>query len=173
MSLLKNCHLSRGNILKITVSKYAGFCPGVRRAAKRIENILAQKLYDKVYVLGELIHKRLYLDSLYKKGAQIISLSDVESICSSTNNTVVIAIRTHGISKEDRSFLEEIQAKYSHVHIEDLTCPYVKTIHDIARENTNDKTVFLHYCIKDHDEAKASLSYANGEILPFSSLEEL
>ncbi len=159
--------------MKITVSKYAGFCPGVRRAANRIENILTQKLYDKVYILGELIHNQLYLDSLYQKGAQIISLSDIESIASSTTKAIAIAIRTHGISKEDRSFLEEIKTKYSHVHIEDLTCPYVKTIHDIASKNTNDKTVFLHYCIKDHDEAKASLSYANGEILPFSSLDEL
>ena len=159
--------------MEITISRFAGFCPGVHRAAKKMEQLIQSGYYSKIYTLGELIHNQLYLEGLYQKGVENTDFSKVEKIAKTTNNKIAFVIKTHGITKENLFFLEQIVAKYPHVDIVDLTCPYVKTIHDIAKKNTNDDTIFLHYCVKEHDEAKANISYASGEVFAFSSLEEL
>ena len=159
--------------MDVTISKFAGFCPGVSRATKRLEKIIEGGRYNKIYILGELIHNRLYLESIYKKGVEPIEFSDIERIARKSTEPIAIVIKTHGITKEEYSYLCGFKEKYPNIEIEDLTCPYVKTIHKIAEDNTNEKTLFLHYCVKDHDEARANLSYANGETFAFSTLEEL
>ncbi len=159
--------------MNITISRFAGFCPGVRRATNRVEKALESSEYSKIYILGELIHNPIYIQSLKNKGVRIITIEDVEGIAKSSNEKIAIVIRTHGIKKEDYVYLRDLKQKYPNIEIEDLTCPYVKSIHNIAINNTNEDTIFLHYCFKEHDEAKASVSYANGDFLTFSTLEEL
>ena len=159
--------------MEVIVSKYAGFCPGVRRATQRLEKIIESKRYSKIYIIGELIHNQIYLDMLREKGVKTIDISEVDSIAEGASGNILFVIRTHGIKKNDLVHLNEIKENHPNVYIEDLTCPYVKSIHDIASKNTDDDTVFLHFCVKNHDEATASLSYANGDVIPFSSLDEL
>ena len=60
--------------LKINLSKYAGFCPGVRRADNTIRDILnKQQGNGRVYTLGQLIHNSIYTDELARLGASVIS----------------------------------------------------------------------------------------------------
>ena len=161
--------------MEITVSKNAGFCPGVRRADEGVmELVHARSKNSLIFTLGNLIHNRIYVESLESHGVKSIDLGDAERIVrENPDKEIFFVIRTHGIPKPDEEYLRNLTKLHSGVRILDMTCPYVKRIHDIAAKNTNDETCFLLYCDRNHPEAKGIMSYANGEKHAFSSLEEL
>ena len=67
--------------MSITVSEYAGFCPGVRKADKLVHKILSESNDgERVYTLGSLIHNRIYNQELRDKGVLAINITDVERI---------------------------------------------------------------------------------------------
>ena len=161
--------------MKITVSKNAGFCPGVRRADENIRRLIAEREPDeRIYTIGSLIHNRIYNEELKDKGVEAISLSDVTEIVKKRGNQkITFVIRTHGITKEDEAFLRDIEEREEGVRIIDTTCPYVKKIHKIAEEETGDNTFFLLFGSPTHPESVGTFSYAKGEKMIFSSLEEI
>ena len=159
--------------LEITLSKYAGFCPGVKRA-DQIVNDLISSSKKRIYTLGTLIHNRIYTDDLFKKGVASIELHDVEKVFFSKKEIpMYLVIRTHGVTKEAYRYLLELEQREENFKLIDATCPYVKKIHKIAEETTSEDTVFLLFCNRDHPEAIGIMSYANGEKYAFSSLDEL
>ncbi len=159
------------NIIK---SKYAGFCPGVKRADAYVAELLKDKDHGRIYTLGHLIHNRLYNEELERCGVQSIAIDEVENILKQyPEDDCKVVIRTHGIIREDEEYLQSLATSYKNLTVIDMTCPYVKRIHNIANENTNDTTLFLLYCDKNHPEAKGILSYVNGDKIPFSSLDEI
>ena len=159
--------------LKINLSKFAGFCPGVRRADETVRKILRDKS-ERVYTLGHLIHNRLYNEELALLGVNSIDFEDVERVYNQDPSTpMTIVVRTHGITKDKFHFLDEFAKTHSNFTLVDATCPFVKKIHNIADKNTNDNTVFLLFCDPNHPEAIGIMSYAHGEKFAFSSLEQL
>ena len=69
--------------------------------------------------------------------------------------------------------LRALAETYPNLHIEDMTCPFVKKIHRIAAEHTAaDVTLFV---LGDptHPEVLSILSYAKGETVVFDSEAEL
>ena len=159
--------------MNITLAKNSGFCTGVKRADKFI-NALIEENDGKIYTLGKLIHNRLYNEKLAARGVHAIDFSDIEKILEENKNEKIkLVIRTHGIEKDKDSYLKELCEKNPNLSVYDLTCPYVKRIHEIAKRNTNDSTFFLLFCDPNHPEAKGIMSYAEGEKRAFSSLEEL
>ena len=160
--------------MKVTLSKYSGFCPGVRRADESINKIIDAKTHGKIYTLGHLIHNRLYNESLALRGVEAIDFESLKRLLENgTNEPITLVIRTHGIPKEENDFLKKTESENPKFTLVDMTCPYVKRIHEIARDNTNDSTVFLLYCDPNHPEAIGIFSYAQGEKHLFSSLDEL
>ena len=160
--------------MKVILSKYAGFCPGVKKADTEIQKLITKEKNTRIFTLGNLIHNRLYNEQLKDKGIESIRFTDVEKYLASLNgNKIVLVSRTHGITKEESEHLFRLERKNSNFKLIDLTCPYVKKIHKIADEFTGDNTVFLLFCDPNHPEAIGILSYAKGEKHPITSLEEL
>ena len=161
--------------MKINLSKFAGFCPGVRKADETVRRILAKQTSDaRVFTLGHLIHNRIYNEELAALGASSISFDEVESRYSQNPDApMTLVIRTHGITKEQFSFLTEFERMHKNFSLVDATCPFVKKIHNIATENTSDNTCFLLFADPTHPEVIGTMSYANGDKLAFSSLREL
>ena len=162
--------------MEIILSKNAGFCPGVRNADKALKDIIGVKSdEERIYTLGKLIHNQSYVDDLKKKGVNIISIDELENVFySSTDTPMTVATRTHGVTKEVNERLLLLEKREKNFKSVDLTCPYVKKIHKIAEDNTDEQsTVFLLYCDKNHPEAIGTMSYAKGEKYAFSSIEEL
>ena len=61
--------------MNVTISNYAGFCPGVKRADTLIERLIAEaRPGDRVYTLGNLIHNRLYNESLAERGVYSVKI---------------------------------------------------------------------------------------------------
>ncbi|MBR5538702.1 MAG: 4-hydroxy-3-methylbut-2-enyl diphosphate reductase, partial [Clostridia bacterium] len=156
--------------MKVTVAKEAGFCFGVKRATEFVENKLSEK--GKVYILGKLIHNRIYNEQLEKRGAKIIAIDDVQKIAESGEEAHVI-IRTHGIPKDEEFLLRKIENEYPNITIEDMTCPFVKKIHRIADENTSENVTLAVVGNPAHPEVLSILSYAKGESVVFDSEESL
>ena len=149
--------------MNITLAENSGFCTGVRRADKFINALIAEN-DGKIFTLGKLIHNRLYNEKLESLGVKSIEIKDVERILNENpEENIKIVIRTHGIEKEKDLYLKKLSEKNHALHIYDLTCPYVKKIHHIAADNTDDSTVFLLFCDCNHPEAKGIMSYAEGE----------
>ncbi len=161
--------------MKINLSKFAGFCPGVRKADETVRRILAKQTSDaRVFTLGHLIHNRIYNEELAALGASSISFDEVENRYSQNPDApMTLVIRTHGITKEQFSFLTEFERMHKNFSLVDATCPFVKKIHKIATENTSDNTCFLLFADPTHPEVIGTMSYANGDKLAFSSLREL
>ena len=159
--------------MRINLSKFAGFCPGVRRADESVRDLLNTGC-GRIYTLGHLIHNRLYIEELERHGVRSIDFCDVERIyLESPDEPMTLIIRTHGIVKDQLDALHELEEKYPNFSLIDRTCPFVKRIHQIALDNTNDETLFLLFCDAKHPEAIGIMSYARGEKIAFSSLEEL
>ena len=159
--------------MKVTLSPLAGFCPGVKHADAVAHRLIAEK-GSRIYTLGHLIHNRIYNEELYRQGVRVIDISEAENeILSHKDEKITLLIRTHGIPKEQSEYLKALENLYKNFHVEDASCGYVKRIHKIAEENTDQSTIFLLFCDPNHPEAIGIMSYANGEKYAFSSLEEL
>jgi 4-hydroxy-3-methylbut-2-enyl diphosphate reductase len=111
--------------LKITTAKSAGFCFGVQRAVevvyKEIEN------GGKVYTYGPIIHNEEVVDELKQMGVRVIN--SLEELKDAPKGTIIL--RSHGVTE---AVYEEI-ASYGH-DIKDATCPFVKKIHKVVREQS-------------------------------------
>lgn len=151
---------------KITVAEHSGFCFGVKRATDAVEKRLFEKREgERIYTLGHLIHNEGYNRYLEEQGVRSISAEDISRICdeSDENHPSVVFIRAHGIPVETEKILAECKKNNLFFDYVDLTCPYVKKIHKIAKENSNNETVFALLGSSVHPEVVGIMSYAEGE----------
>ena len=109
--------------MKIIVAGSAGFCFGVRRAVSICEKAASE--YTNCVSLGPIIHNDQVVSDLKEKG--IDPVSDISEIPQGS----AVIIRSHGIGKSLYDRLESM----GHIII-DATCPYVRRIHNIVREET-------------------------------------
>ena len=113
--------------MEITVAKSAGFCFGVQRAVDSVYKELEENS-GKIYTFGPIIHNEQVVEDLNKKGIEVIDT--VEQLKEIKEGTVVI--RSHGVAKEIYDVLEQQKLK-----MVDATCPFVKKIHNIVLDESN------------------------------------
>ena len=160
----------------ITVATHAGFCFGVKRATDEVEKKITEKSEnEKIYTLGHLIHNEGYIKWLEERGVSSIEVSDIERICDSAtkNSPVTVYIRAHGIPTHVEELLKNCKDKNKFFDFVDLTCPYVKKIHKIAKENSGDDKIFALLGSAVHPEVVGIMSYAEGEKYVFESACEI
>ncbi len=145
---------------KIILAKSAGFCFGVRRAVNEAE-ILAENSDTVINTYGELIHNPQEIERLSKKG-----LVPADKIGSLESKKVVV--RTHGVSRE---IIENLTS--SGHEIIDLTCPFVKKIHNIVNNACKEgiKTVIIGNGA--HPEVQGICGWCDGNYIVVSSEEDL
>ena len=117
---------------EIRVAKSAGFCFGVKRAVNLVYDQDAET--KKVYTYGPIIHNEEVVRDLEQKGVHVLSESDILAMQDNTdfdNTTKEIIIRSHGVGEAVYQTLEKLGFE-----IVDATCPFVKKIHRIVREET-------------------------------------
>ncbi len=161
--------------MTVTVSKEAGFCPGVRRADAKVFELLNEKRADEyIYTLGKLIHNDAYCKRLEALGAPSIEFDDLcDLLAASDGKRVTLVIRTHGITKQISEKLDSLAKSNPNFRVIDMTCPSVKRIHKIAEENSGDGKIFLLFANPRHPEAVGIMSYAKGEKYTVSSEDDV
>ncbi len=160
--------------MNIELSKNAGFCPGVRRADREIRRLISErKPGEQIFTLGKLIHNGIYLKELEEAGVRSAELSELSDILKSfSGERITLVIRTHGITKEELSYICELKKKHPELQTVDMTCPSVKKIHNIAEENTSADSFFVLFGNPAHPESRGIISYAKGEKVIITTPEE-
>ena len=135
--------------MEIIVAKNAGFCFGVKRAIEETNALLSNRK-SKIYSIGSLIHNEHVVNKLKENG--LIELNSINDIKCLKNETVII--RTHGIEKE----IKELLIGNGNELI-DLTCPFVKKIHEVVKKYSNDGYTVIVIGDKNHPEVRGIVSY--------------
>lgn len=146
--------------MKITLAKTAGFCFGVDRAVKALEKL--SECGEKVCTLGPIIHNPQVVEYFKSKGVNII-----DSISEHKDGTTVV-LRTHGVEASIIDYCDKNNIKYI-----DAACPFVKKIHKIVLENTDENTPLLIAGDENHPEVIGIRSRAKGSYFTFNSATEL
>ena len=159
--------------MKINLSEYAGFCPGVRRADNAVKKLAGErKCGSRIFTLGKLIHNDIYVRSLTDMGVGITDIGALEDLLKDGGDVTVV-IRTHGITAEDEERLRKLSDRYPQLTVVDMTCPFVKRIHRIAEEETGDGTFFVLFGNPSHPETQGIFSRARGEKIIITSPDEV
>ena len=160
--------------MKITLSDFSGFCPGVRAADRSLNKMIENRSRDElIFTLGHLIHNGVYNKKLEQIGVRSLKISEIEDIIrSNPEKKIKVVIRTHGIPLDDENELERIRSAYPSFEFVDLTCPYVKKIQKIAEEADPISSFFVIYGDPSHPEVKGVVSRVRGEYAVIGSSTE-
>lgn len=149
--------------MEITVAKSAGFCFGVQRAVDSVYKELEENS-GKIYTFGPIIHNEQVVEDLNKRGIEVIDT--VEQLKKIKEGTVVI--RSHGVAKEIYDILEQQKLK-----IVDATCPFVKKIHNIVLDESNNGKTIIIIGNDNHPEVEGIKGWVNGEVIVINKEEQI
>jgi 4-hydroxy-3-methylbut-2-enyl diphosphate reductase len=146
----------------------AGFCFGVSRALRRLDEELA--LYQKkngdqrggLITLGPIIHNPLVMQYYIDQGVAC----EADPAAFRPGDRVII--RAHGIPRAVEDALDR-----AGVSIVDATCPKVKKAQLAIRKEQAKGGALLLFGEKEHPEVRGLLSYAAPNALVFGDLHEL
>jgi len=145
--------------IQIEKASELGFCFGVRRAIKLIENA-AQKRYD-ITTLGPIVHNRLVVARLAAMGVK--SIGTLDEFKGGT-----LAIASHGVTP---GVLEKI--KSLHVPVIDTTCPNVRSAQKAASRLFNDGFGTVIFGETTHPEVNALVGWAGEKAIATLNADEI
>jgi len=144
---------------EVILAKTAGFCYGVSRAVLICEKAATE--FNNCVTLGDIIHNEHVIRELELRGVfPVKTVSDVPA-------GATVIIRAHGAGQKELNMLEEKGAK-----IIDGTCPDVKKIHDIVRNESLAGRLIIIIGEREHPEVKAIADWSNKYEI-FETAEEL
>jgi len=147
--------------MDVILSKNIGYCFGVKRAFDLIDKNF-KNFKQPVYMLGFLVHNQDAVSKLRKMG--IRKASDYKKVKSGT-----IIISAHGITPAIKSEI----SKNKNIELVDMTCPMVKSVHQIALRMKEAGKFILVFGDKHHQEVKGILGVAGKKSKRFSLKSEL
>ena len=132
--------------IKIEKAHELGFCFGVKRAIKLIEEASRKK--RGIATLGPVVHNRFVVDKLAGLGViPVTALSDIKNGC--------VVISSHGISPRLLSQIENRQ-----LEVIDTTCPTVRKAQNAAKKLAEEGFTVVVFGEADHPEVKGLLGWA-------------
>lgn len=145
---------------QVILAKKAGFCFGVDRAIKLIEELTATG--KNVATLGPIIHNQQVINDLSQKGVLVVDEPE------QTKDGTILVLRTHGVTRDVLERVENIGCEYI-----DAACPFVKKIHKIVLDNSSEDVITVIAGDCNHPEVRAIKSCAKGESYVVGNAEEL
>lgn len=143
--------------MEIILAKSAGFCFGVKRA---VDYAYSKAGQQDIYTYGPIIHNKEVTGDLDKKGVKVTeNLDEVKK--------GEIIIRSHGVPPRVYEDIEKRNLKYT-----DCTCPFVKKIHNIVRDNYNKGKSIIIVGNKIHPEIIGINGWCANSAVTINSIEE-
>ena len=136
--------------MNVSLAEHAGFCFGVKRAVETVYNEIENS--ENIYTYGPIIHNEEVVKDLENKGVRVINEND--DLSKYDRGTVII--RSHGIGKQVYSELEKSGHK-----IVDATCPFVKKIHNIVKQMSEEGYQVVVIGNKNHPEVVGIISWCD------------
>jgi 4-hydroxy-3-methylbut-2-enyl diphosphate reductase len=144
-------------IMKIEVSRYNGFCAGVKVAVDKAFKTLEEE--KKLYSYGEIIHNKDVIDKLKQKGLTVVDEVPKKS-------DAKLLIRAHGVGKSVYDKLRE-----NNIEVIDATCVKVKKIHKIVEEFKNNDYNIIIAGDKNHPEVLGIIGWCGDDAQVIDSVE--
>ena len=145
--------------MQIILAKTAGFCFGVDRAVEMVNESVRRG--NKTATLGPIIHNRHVVERFLKQGVRELDSPEQAE----PGETVII--RAHGVPKQVQ---QELCARG--VPVLDATCPFVKKIHTIVKDETEKGRRIIIFGSPVHPEVEAIASFCCEPVI-VQSPEEL
>ena len=145
--------------MQIILAKTAGFCFGVDRAVEMVNESVRRG--NKTATLGPIIHNRHVVERFLKQGVRELDSPEQAE----PGETVII--RAHGVPEQVQQALCA-----RGVPVLDATCPFVKKIHTIVKNETQKGRKIIIFGSPAHPEVEAIASFCR-EPLIVQSPEEL
>jgi (E)-4-hydroxy-3-methyl-but-2-enyl pyrophosphate reductase len=118
--------------MKVIVSKTSGYCSGVKRAIKTLDDSIVKfGANGTVFTMGDIIHNPEVIDKYKKMG--VFPVSKIDGLKRNDN----LVIRSHGVPPE---IIEKLNQKG--VNVLNATCTFVLKVHKLA-EQFSKKGYFL------------------------------
>ncbi len=147
---------------EVKLANSAGFCFGVKRA---VDIVYEEARNGKnIYTYGPIIHNEEVVNDLSKKGVKVIEspeqLDDIEE--------GVIIIRSHGVSEKIFNKMNKPGVK-----VIDATCPFVKKIHHIVKEHSENGEKIIIIGNENHPEVEGIRGWCCSESYVVENAEHI
>ena len=149
--------------MEVRLAKTAGFCFGVKRAVATVYEQVEKNVGKSIYTFGPIIHNDEVVKDLKSKGVEV--LHTIEELKQLEGGIVII--RSHGVSKEIYDILEERGGTCI-----DATCPFVKKIHNIVREESQAGSHIIIIGDASHPEVQGIRGWAGEHVTILKTEEE-
>ena len=158
--------------MEVKLAKTAGFCFGVKRAVDTVYEQARQRKerldageenVPDIYTFGPVIHNEEVVKDLEKKGVKV--LRSEEELMELREGHVII--RSHGVGKNVYDILEKNNIGYT-----DMTCPFVKKIHDIVKRESEAGKYIIIIGNPEHPEVKGIRGWAGNRVSVIESEAE-
>ncbi|MEA2088867.1 MAG: 4-hydroxy-3-methylbut-2-enyl diphosphate reductase [Patescibacteria group bacterium] len=146
--------------MKITISKFAGFCQGAKRAYDISINS-AKKNNKNLYILGDLLHNKHVSDKIKSLG-----IKKIESTNKIKKGSIIIS--AHGVSK---SIIQEAEKKA--LNIINTTCPKVIKVQQIVKKYYLDNIFIFIFGDKNHKEVRGINGWCDNNATIISDIKEI
>ena len=147
--------------MEVLLAKSAGFCFGVKRAVEKVYEQLGEK--EEIYTYGPIIHNEEVVKDLEMKGVRVIE--GEEELQGLTKGTLVI--RSHGVSRRIYELIEK-----NGLNCIDVTCPFVKRIHQIVEKESQQGKKIVIIGNAGHPEVEGIRGWSSTLAAVIGSVEE-
>jgi (E)-4-hydroxy-3-methyl-but-2-enyl pyrophosphate reductase len=155
--------------MKITLSRYAGFCEGVQRAYEIVEKAARDpKVKKPIFVLGSLVHNEEVVAKIESLGVKKLSVEgELEDFFKKIRGQVgTLVITAHGIGPR----IYQLIKKYE-IDLIDATCPKVIKVQRLAKNFVDRDFQLVIIGEKNHKEVLGIFQWG-GEKAVFVETEE-
>ncbi|MBN1875636.1 MAG: 4-hydroxy-3-methylbut-2-enyl diphosphate reductase [Anaerolineae bacterium] len=146
--------------MKILIAKELGFCFGVKRAVKTVEETAAS-VNGQVYTLGPIVHNDEVVTQMQSLG--VWAKDALDEIDAGT-----VIIRAHGVPPETLD-----AARDKGLRVVDGTCPLVIKVQQLARALHDEGYQVVIYGAPEHPEVIGIVGWAGAGAVVVQSLEDV
>lgn len=157
--------------MKITLSKYAGFCDGVKGAYDMVEKIAKDKKVKRpIFVLGSLVHNDDVVKKIEKMGIKKLDFDGNTNQFFASNKRKIgtLIVTAHGIGPDFYKL-----AKEKNIDVIDTTCPKVIKVQRLAKFYSKKNYQVIIIGEKKHKEVKGILEWSGKKAKIIESQNDL
>jgi 4-hydroxy-3-methylbut-2-enyl diphosphate reductase len=147
--------------MHIILANPRGFCAGVERAIKCVEEALDQ-FGAPVYVLNDIVHNAHVVNELKAKGA--VFVKDLTDVPPGSH----LLFSAHGVGPDRYAEAEQFQ-----MSVIDATCPLVEKVHNEARRFARKDFTIVLIGEPGHDETVGTMGWAPTHIKRVLTVEDV
>jgi len=150
--------------MQIKLAKTAGFCFGVKRAVETVYEQVEKHAGEQIYTYGPIIHNAEVVKDLEQKGVKVLHTEDELKNLDSG----IVIIRSHGVPKVVYDILEQ-----RGVTCVDATCPFVKKIHKIVKEESEKGKYIIIIGDENHPEVQGIMGWSKNDAIVVKTEEDV